>query len=157
MAIEINVKGINLVLNIKLSYEGEFDKHIEDTIDSEVYNFLEKQDEKENRKIIEDNYKTDVFDQVYEYGMEEQLVTDSKEVVIKSVAFNLMSNDIKDNFKEVIILKTLNGMTYTLRKGYVKSITKTLVKSLNNKHLSEEKRKEIVDKIERILETLLED
>ena len=112
--IEMTVKEIHLVLNINLKELSSID--IDYIIDAEVYKFFEDRDVIQNRRIIEDIYKANIYDKIFEMDLEHQLPINGKDGIIALIAADLIATDIKENFKEIVMSKILKKLLGILLK-----------------------------------------
>jgi len=146
LTINISVKNINLVLNVKLTTIEKFKKNLEDAINETIIEFTTNNSYDENKRIIEEVYEKEIIDLIYEYDMANDMPRYSKEFAIGLMTFYLIKNDINKNLKEKIIENKVK---------YIRLEVKKLVKSLTNESLSENKKDKIENKIKQLLDTLL--
>lgn len=152
ITININVKKINLVLNVKYSSIKDLDNVINDSIDETVNKLTEDNNNDENKRIIKDVYKKEIIDVIYDYGLEDEMTLYSKADMIEIITYYLIMNDINENLKEKIIQDLIKQMPYKDKVKYLRFKTKKLVKSLTNESLSKNK-----NKIAQLLEYLFDD
>lgn len=152
ITININVKKINLVLNVKYSSIKDLDNVIKDSIDETVNKFTEDNNYDENKRIIKEVYKKEIIDVIYDYGLEDEMTIYSKADMIEIITYYLIMNDINENLREKIIQDLIKQMPYKDKVKYLRFKTKKLVKSLTNESLSKNK-----NKIAQLLEYLFDD
>ena len=141
ITININVKKINLVLNVKYSSIKDLDNVINDSIDETVNKLTEDNNYDENKRIIKDVYKKEIIDVIYDYGLEDEMTLYSKAEMIEIITLNLIIKDINENLNDKITQDLIKQMPYKDKVKYLRFKTNKLVKSLTDESLSKNKNK----------------
>ena len=106
-AIDICVNEIYLNLKVKYSSIEDVEENLDDAIHDAVDWYISNNDLNNNKKIITKIYKQDIIDVMLNYDIT-NLESYSKKQIYAMCAYQLLLNDILNNYKDKIIQELID-------------------------------------------------